>query len=73
MARPDVLDVGRHETSVGARALAARGNQSPGGVERYHGVQSYGILVSAGIPKGSLPSPGFACNGHTGFLSGGGE
>ena len=52
---------------------AERGNQSPGGVERYHGVQSYGILVSAGIPKGSLPSPGFACNGHTGFLSGGGE
>lgn len=52
---------------------AERGNQSPGGVDRYHGVQSYGILVAAGIPKEFLPSPGMACNGHTGFLAGGGE
>ena len=54
---------------------AMRGNQSPGGVDRYHGVQSYGILVvalmEAGVPKEALPSPGMACNGHTGFLSGG--
>ena len=43
-------------------ALAERGNQSPGGVDRYHGVQSYGMFVSAGL-KGVVPSPGMACNG----------
>ena len=43
-------------------ALAMRGNQSPGGVDRYHGVQSYGIYVRAGL-KGVVPSPGMACNG----------
>ena len=43
-------------------ALAVRGNQSPGGVDRYHGVQSYGIFVRAGL-KGVVPSPGQACNG----------
>ncbi len=42
--------------------LAMRGNQSPGGVDRYHGVQSYGIYVRAGL-KGVVPSPGMACNG----------
>ena len=31
--------------------------------------QSYGQLVRAGF-KSELPSPGVACNGHTGFLSG---
>jgi hypothetical protein len=35
-------------------------------------VQSYGQIVAAG-GKGSAPSPGVACNGHTGFLAGGGE
>lgn len=44
-------------------ALATRGNQSPGGVDRYHGVQSYGIYVRAGL-KGVVPSPGMACNGR---------
>lgn len=44
-------------------ALGMRGNQSPGGVDRYHGVQSYGIFVSAGL-KGVVPSPGMACRGH---------
>lgn len=44
-------------------ALATRGNQSPAGVERYHGVQSYGIYVRAGL-KGLVPSPGQACNGR---------
>ena len=35
-------------------------------------VQSYGFsFVSQGL-KGEVPSPGVACNGHTGFLSGGG-
>jgi hypothetical protein len=44
-------------------ALAMRGNQSPGGVDRYHGVQSYGIFVRAGL-KDVVPSPGVACNGR---------
>ena len=43
-------------------ALAMRGNQSPGGADRYHGVQSYGIFVRAGL-KAFVPSPGEACNG----------
>jgi hypothetical protein len=46
-------------------ALAVRGNQSPGGVERYHGVQNYGTFVRAGL-KGVIPSPGMACNGSGG-------
>ena len=32
--------------------------------------QSYGQLVAAGL-KAEVPSPGVACNGHTGFLAGG--
>ena len=44
-------------------ALAMRGNQSPGGVDRYHGVQSYGIYVRAGL-KDVVPSPGVACRGN---------
>jgi hypothetical protein len=43
-------------------ALAMRGNQSPGGKDRYHGVQSYGIFVRAGL-KQFVPSPGEACRG----------
>lgn len=43
-------------------ALAVRGNQSPGGVDRYHGVQSYGMFAKAGL-KGVVPSPGQACRG----------
>jgi hypothetical protein len=43
-------------------ALAVRGNQSPGGTDRYHGVQSYGSFVRAGL-KDLVPSPGEACNG----------
>ena len=43
-------------------ALAVRGNQSPGGGDRYHGVQSYGTFVRAGL-KDAVPSPGEACNG----------
>jgi hypothetical protein len=34
-------------------------------------VQSYGQIVKAG-GKSFVPSPGEACNGHTGFLAGGG-
>jgi len=44
-------------------ALAERGNQSPGGVDRYHGVQNYGIFAQAGI-KDVVPSPGVACRGN---------
>jgi hypothetical protein len=44
-------------------ALAVRGNQSPAGLDRYHGVQSYGIFVRAGL-KDLVPSPGMACNGR---------
>jgi hypothetical protein len=43
-------------------ALAVRGNQSPGGTDRYHGIQSYGMFVSAGL-KDIVPSPGLACRG----------
>lgn len=43
--------------------LAMRGNQSPGGVDRFHGVQSYGIFVRAGL-KDVVPSPGMACRGR---------
>jgi hypothetical protein len=32
--------------------------------------QSYGQLVRAGF-KTDVPSPGVACNGHSGFLAGG--
>ena len=34
-------------------------------------VQNYGQIVKAGF-KDFAPSPGEACNGHTGFLAGGG-
>jgi hypothetical protein len=34
-------------------------------------VQNYGQIVRAGF-KDFAPSPGEACNGHTGFLAGGG-
>ncbi|MGN8026113.1 hypothetical protein [Microbacterium sp. 22242] len=44
-------------------AIAVRGNQSPGGVDRYHGVQSYGSFVKAGL-KAYVPSPGMACRGN---------
>ncbi|MEI7058218.1 hypothetical protein WBG06_20495 [Nocardioides sp. CCNWLW239] len=44
-------------------ALGERGNQSPGGTDRYHGVQSYGVYVRAGL-KAFVPSPGVACRGH---------
>lgn len=40
-----------------------RGNQSPGGEDRYHGVQSYGSFVSSGA-KDLVPSPGEACRGN---------
>lgn len=45
--------------------LAVRGNQSPAGIDRYHGVQSYGIFVKAGL-KDMVPSPGMACRGNGG-------
>ncbi|NLP84406.1 hypothetical protein HF576_11130 [Microbacterium sp. CFH 90308] len=41
-------------------ALAMRGNQKHG----YHGIQSYGMFVSAGIDVGV--NPGLACRGNAG-------
>lgn len=44
----------------------------PGKEGEYLGnVQSYGALVIQGL-KDYIPSPGEACNGHTGELAGGG-
>ena len=36
-------------------------------------VQSYGYSFVRNGLKGVVPSPGVGCNGHSGFLSGGGE
>jgi hypothetical protein len=47
--------------------LDANGNPLPG--ELPIRTQSYGQLVAAGL-KADFPSPGVACNGNTGFLSG---
>ena len=41
--------------------------ENPGGV-----AQSYGYSVVRNGLKDEAPSPGVACNGHTGFLAGGG-
>lgn len=41
--------------------LAVRGNQSPGGKDRYHGVQNYGMFAKVHL-KAVVPSPGQACN-----------
>jgi hypothetical protein len=52
---------------------------SASGLNEYHAgvpgellirTQSYGQLVAAGL-KEEFPSPGVACNGHTGFFAGG--
>jgi hypothetical protein len=52
---------------------------SASGLNEYHAgvpgellirTQSYGQLVAAGL-KEDFPSPGVACNGHTGFFAGG--
>jgi len=44
--------------------IGERGSQSPGGKDRYHGVQSYGAFVST-VGKDSVPvSPGMACRGN---------
>lgn len=44
--------------------IAERGNQSPAGKDRYHGVQSYGAIVSV-AGKDALPiTPGDACRGN---------
>jgi len=46
-------------------------NDVPDDPEEGGRVQSYGQIVKAG-GKAEVPSPGIACNGHTGFLAGGG-
>jgi hypothetical protein len=40
--------------------------ENPGGV-----AQSYGFSFASQGLKAEVPSPGVACNGHTGFLAGG--
>jgi hypothetical protein len=47
--------------------LDANGNPEEG--ELLTRTQSYGQLVAAGL-KDFVPSPGVACNGNSGFLSG---
>jgi hypothetical protein len=42
--------------------------ENPGGV-----AQSYGFSFASQGLKDEVPSPGEACNGHTGFFAGGGE
>jgi hypothetical protein len=39
--------------------------ENPGGI-----AQSYGFSVVSKGGKGEAPSPGVACNGHTGFFAG---
>ena len=46
-------------------AIAVRGSQ----VNGYHGVQSYGSFVRAGL-KSMVPSPGVACNPTAGAPAG---
>jgi len=46
-------------------------NDVPDDPEEGGRVQSYGQLVKAGL-KAEVPGPGIACNGHSGFLAGGG-
>ena len=50
-------------------AFSGQNHDHPG--EPPSRVQSYGQLVSSGL-KAEVPSPGVACNGHSGFLAGGG-
>lgn len=44
--------------------VAIRGNQSPGGKDRYHGVQNYGTYVRAGLKDVIPMSPGQDCRGN---------
>jgi hypothetical protein len=52
--------------SARSRASTTSTKASPG--ELPIRTQSYGQLVAAGL-KGEFPSPGVACNGHSGFLA----
>ncbi len=56
----------------GLNAYHPAGGGFPEKQPAYPTVQSYGMFVRAGL-KGSpmAPSPGEACNGHTGELAGG--
>ena len=64
----DVADVdeGNPFPEANDDAVTVRGNQAPAGMERFHGVQSYGSIVRAG-GKGMAPSPGEACRGNVEF------
>lgn len=59
----EVIPAPTHASSEGFDddALAVRGNQSPGGKDRYHGVQNYGMFARLHL-KAVVPSPGQTCN-----------
>jgi hypothetical protein len=57
-----------HGNSICAFSGLNNPNEPDAGAGR---TQSYGQIVAAG-GKADAPSPGVACNGHTGFLAGGG-
>lgn len=54
-----------------AQSICAFSGLNDDPVEEPGRTQSYGQAVRAGF-KAFAPSPGEACNGHTGFLAGGG-
>lgn len=55
----------------GLNAYHPAGNGFPEKEPAYPTVQSYGMFVKAGL-KDVVPSPGDACNGHTGEIAAGG-
>ena len=55
----------------GLNAYHPAGDGMPAKEPAFPTVQNYGAIVAAG-GKAMAPSPGDACNGHTGELAGGG-
>ncbi|WP_223231218.1 hypothetical protein [Microbacterium jejuense] len=53
---------------MGDDVFAERGNQSPGGKDRYHGVQNFGMFKSDPVAKQFVEgfNPGMACRGNMG-------
>ena len=51
---------------MGDDAFSVRGNQSPGGKDRFHGVQNFGMFKSDPIAKQFVEgfNPGMACRGN---------
>jgi hypothetical protein len=76
---PTGIPAGSGETPTAAWPNNANSICATSGLNHFHEgeegelpirTQSYGQLVRAGL-KSEFPSPGVACNGHTGFLAGG--